>query len=149
MFRCKTCSLDIIMDLHLEHAMIENLDIEKLLRPLKAHQKFCKVYHMPCIQNACFNGPRLSLIPTRDREYEHRFVITAGLAPLAQQRQHIQDVTAAAVSPSEASESYVDWWNAYLQEAAAEHPRQLEHQHTDQPFPYIPAITPGIKTEHP
>ena len=81
-FWCKICSFDYTMQLHLENVLNENLDLAKLLRPLIFHQKVCKAFHMPLLQNTRFHGIQLPPMQTSDRFYEYRFILYSVTAPV-------------------------------------------------------------------
>mgnify|MGYP002804678003 CR=1 FL=1 len=63
-------AFDHTMPLRLENVLNENIDLTNLLKPLIVHQKVCKAFHVPRLQNAQLHGLQLPPMHQRDQLYE-------------------------------------------------------------------------------
>ena len=72
---------------------------------LSVHQKVCKAFHMPLLQNACFHGMQLPPMQQHDQFYKYSFIVNSVTAPVQGQ------VVASMEMPRDQN---TNWWRAYV-----------------------------------
>lgn len=93
------------MPLRLETNLDEKFDLAELVQPLISHQKTCKAYRMPILQNTLFHGIQLPPIQQRDQNYEYRFIVSSVTSPLPRRMAMTMEVPL---------EENAEWWRALV-----------------------------------